>query len=406
MKAKHLLIEVAFLLTLTYLFPNISLSQGTWTQKADFGGGERYSATGFSIGNKGYLGLGFDYLDDSLRDIWEWDPVTNTWTKKADFWPMGTFYPVSFSIGTKGYLLSGTGYNGITYAQELWEYDPVADTWTQKASVPTGTPARESAVGFSIGTKGYIGIGHKIDSLPGSYYQDFWEYDQTTNTWTKKADFKGAARVGAIGFSIGNKGYIGTGFDGSNAIREFWEWDQGTNVWTRKADFGGTAEMFSSGFSIGNKGYIGTTELWEWDQATNIWTQKTGYKGYTGEAVAAFSIGNKAYMGTGYGGPVVYASKDFWEFDPLETTGIAKLAKENSSIYPNPASNLINFNFNIPNNADVVLDIYSVTGTLVKTVLLNPNQHQINVTDLKNGIYMIEVKSNNWLDKQKLIVQR
>ena len=31
------------------------------------------------------------------------------------------------------------------------------------------------------------------------------------DTWTQKADFGGAARDGAHGFSIGSKGYIGTG---------------------------------------------------------------------------------------------------------------------------------------------------------------------------------------------------
>ena len=35
------------------------------------------------------------------------------------------------------------------------------------------------------------------------------------NTWTQKADFGGTGRNGAVGFSIGSKGYIGTGYDGS-----------------------------------------------------------------------------------------------------------------------------------------------------------------------------------------------
>ena len=42
--------------------------------------------------------------------------------------------------------------------------------------------------------------------------KDFWEYDPAANTWTQKADFGGTARDGAVGFSIGSKGYIGTGY--------------------------------------------------------------------------------------------------------------------------------------------------------------------------------------------------
>ena len=45
------------------------------------------------------------------------------------------------------------------------------------------------------------------------YAKDFWEYDPIANTWTQKADFGGTARAVAVGFSIGSKGYIGTGFD-------------------------------------------------------------------------------------------------------------------------------------------------------------------------------------------------
>ena len=82
--------------------------------------------------------------------------------------------------------------------------------WTQK--INSGGTGRERAVGFSIGSRGYIGTGYD-----GSYTltKDFWEYDPALNTWTQKADFGGTAREFAVGFSIGSKGYIGTGYDGS-----------------------------------------------------------------------------------------------------------------------------------------------------------------------------------------------
>jgi N-acetylneuraminic acid mutarotase len=87
------------------------------------------------------------------------------------------------------------------------------DIWTQKANF--GGFGREGAVGFSIGTKGYIGTGS--DSI--GYTQDFWEWDQVTNVWTQKATFAGAARANAVGFSIGTKGYIGTGMGVSNNLK-------------------------------------------------------------------------------------------------------------------------------------------------------------------------------------------
>ena len=106
------------------------------------------------------------------------------------------------------------------------------DTWTLKAIF--GGSRRNGAAGFSVGGKGYIGTGSDL--------RDFWEYDPVTNVWRRKADFGGTERESAVGFSIGSKGYIGTGhaslFGGPQV--DFWEYDPGTNLWTQKADVGGT----------------------------------------------------------------------------------------------------------------------------------------------------------------------
>ncbi|HYV92086.1 MAG TPA: MopE-related protein [Chitinophagales bacterium] len=189
------------------------------------------------------------------------------------------------------------------------------DTWAQKASFAGS--ARYGAVGFSIGTKGYIGTGFDFDD----FTNDFWEYDPATNAWTQKASFGGAARYAAVGFSIGTKGYIGAGYNFGNAYKDFWEYDPVSNTWTQKADFGGTARSGAVGFSIGSQGYIGTgwdfnnftNDFWEYDPATDIWTQKAGFAGTGRIALVGFSIGSKGYIGTGYDGT---DKNDFWEYDP------------------------------------------------------------------------------------------
>ncbi len=307
-----------------------SFAEGNGIQKANYPGGTRYEAIGFSIGTKVYLGLGIDGGDFAVRDFWEWDQATNLWTRLADFPGNPRAYPVGYAIGTKGYILTESYVSSDNdLSSEFWEYDPATNIWTQKASPPT-TPARAYAVGFSIGTKGYIGLGIK-DQFPGGgstieYYQDFWEWDQTTNVWTRIADFPGNSRAGGIGFSIGNKGYIGTGSDGTSYTKDFWEWDQATNVWTKKADFGGAPRAYAVGFSIGNQGYIGTgyngnptsylyQDFWEWDQATDAWTRIADFIGGPRSGAVGVSAGNKGYIGTGMGGSIIYAFQDFWEYD-------------------------------------------------------------------------------------------
>src|SRR3990172_9435890 len=226
----------------------------TWTQKANFGGAVRYEAVGFSIGTKGYIGTGVN-SPNIYDDFWEYDPTSNTWTQRANYPGGAVWSAVGFSIGTKGYL--ATGYDGSNFKNDIYEYDPSGNSWTQKTNFAGA--ARYKAQGFSIGSKGYVGTGNNS----AGNEDDFWEYDPSPNTWTQKADYFQQTNT-AVCFSIGTKGYI-------NSDSYLHEWDQATNVWTRKADFpSSTYDM--AGFSIGTKGYIGTgissghsVDFWEYD---------------------------------------------------------------------------------------------------------------------------------------------
>jgi hypothetical protein len=286
-----------------------TLPANNWIQKANFGGTVRDFAVGFSIGNKGYIGTGNDGLTPK-NDFWEYEPATNVWTQKANFGGTVRGGAVGFSIGNKGYI--GTGYDG-TYKNDFWAYDPATNVWTQRTDF--GGTVRGFAVGFSIGNKGYIGTGYG-----STYKNDFWEYDTLINLWSQKANFGGTARGFAVGFSIGNKGYIGTGDDGTYK-NDFWEFNPGASgslgTWTLKAIFGGTARNSAVGFSIANKGYIGTgdgsgtgkNDFWEYNPNTNGWAQKANVGEVIRAGAIGFSIGNKGYIGTGA------IENDFWEYN-------------------------------------------------------------------------------------------
>ncbi|NTW34360.1 MAG: T9SS type A sorting domain-containing protein, partial [Bacteroidetes bacterium] len=45
-------------------------------------------------------------------------------------------------------------------------------------------------------------------------------------------------------------------------------------------------------------------------------------------------------------------------------------------------------------------------GVLVRSEILKKNQNRINVADLRNGIYIIEVKSKDFTKNQRLIIQK
>ena len=318
-----------------------------WTQKADFGGSPREFAVGFVIGGKGYIGLG-DSAGPSIgtitnfSDLWEYDTAANSWTQKSGFPGGARSQATAFSIGGKGYVGTGAGGNGYSFYNDFWEYDPVADSWTQKAGF--GGAAREGAIGFSIGGKGYVGTGNNGNQVSLAYLTDFWEYDPVADNWTQKANFGGPQRTLATGFSIGNKGYVGLGFyytlggsPPSLSYNDFWEYDPVGDSWVNKANFAGTPRNGAAAFTIGGDGYIvsgGNTfqgtlgpaqagvfanDCWKYDTLADSWTQVAHF-GAAGRAMAiGFPIGGKGYLGLGitenaYGVPNL---TDFWEYDTL-----------------------------------------------------------------------------------------
>ncbi len=238
----------------------------------------------------------------------------NTWIQKTNFGSLVRMWGVGFSIGTKGYLGTGGQQGGPLY-RDFWQYDTLTNAWTQKANF--GGTARYRAVGFSIGLKGYIGTGQ--DQY--QYLNDFWEYDTASNAWTQKATFGGTPRLDAVGFSIGNKGYIGTGGNLSTYYNDFWEYNPTSNTWTQKANFAGSPRQGAVGLSIGNNGYIGLgnnisnryNDFWEYTPSTNTWIQRANFSGSARAWAVGFSIASKGYIGTGE--DASGSKNDFWEYD-------------------------------------------------------------------------------------------
>lgn len=185
---------------------------------------------------------------------------------------------------------------------------------------------RGDAVGFAIGAKGYVGTGYDED---GDRLKDFWEYDAARNTWMQKADFPGIERNAAIGFGTDTKGYIGTGYDGKDKLKDFYEYDPTSNTWTRKADFGGSARYGATAMTINNKGYVGTgydlnylKDFWQYDPATDKWTQKPSMGGSKRKDATTFVIDGIGYIVTGIDNNT--PEDDLWAYDPDSETWTEK----------------------------------------------------------------------------------
>lgn len=231
-------------------------STGEWSEKAPFPGNVSIQATGFAIGNKGYV-LSANQ-EENPAAFWEYDATEDRWTRKTDFPSAGRMRPAKFVIDGKAYVMGG-----LSAQEHLWEFDPTATSegmdahgnpmgvWSQKAYYEG-----ESSYIYLPSTFVIDGIAYMYNLYPSRNEEgervntsEFWSYDPATDLWFEKANFPGELRQNMISFSINGKGYMGGERD-----PDFWEYNPSTNTWTQKNDAPSSGHELS--FSIGDRGYF------------------------------------------------------------------------------------------------------------------------------------------------------
>jgi outer membrane protein OmpA-like peptidoglycan-associated protein/N-acetylneuraminic acid mutarotase len=308
---------------ISYFFAIAYSQEATpWSKKNTFPSGTMDKAVAFSIDEKGYAGLGFT-LSTFRKDFWRYDPANDVWDLTKNIPVEPRIFAVSFSIGNKGYVGTGmTGFEGMRKGtNDFWEFNPLTQSWTQKANF--GGAIRYGAVGFSILGKGYIALGVNRSV----YYTDLWEYDPETNTWIKKQDFPGGGRADASVFVSGGEAYVllGQKKELVPSQKNCWKYEPKKNEWKEIADFPGFARVGALAFAYRNKGYITCgfnggmkryDDLWQYDTYKDKWIQKPnvpfGPKAY----IFAFVIGTNVYVGTGHGQKNT-SGFDVWKYDLL-----------------------------------------------------------------------------------------
>ena len=68
------------------------------------------------------------------------------------------------------------------------------------------------------------------------------------------------------------------------------------------------------------------------------------------------------------------------------------------SVYPNPATDILNININNANFKNSNLSIYDITGKQIITTNMNGANAQINIEGLSNGVYFLNVNNKNGYD--------
>ncbi|MFT5778511.1 MAG: N-acetylneuraminic acid mutarotase [Crocinitomicaceae bacterium] len=386
--------QIILLMVLCFAITSDSYAQ-TWNQKANMPVIARHRSTAFSIGNKGYVGLGHLNTVSNILfdDFWQYNPASNTWTQKADFAGGARYHAHGFSIGGKAYVGAGTTTGG-NYLDDNWEYDPSTNVWTALVDIPTG---RRGAISFVVGNLGYLGSGRSS----GGTSNNFYEYDPSTDTWTSIQTFPGSSRLSAVGFAIGAKGYMGTGdLISGSATNEFWEYDTVLDAWTQKANVGDSIRQDATGFAMGGTGYIGTgrnpllgddmDDFWQYNVATDTWVEIEEFLGISRRYMVSFVIANKAYAAIGTNG---INFNDLWEFNPNYSPALWLPEAGNIDIIidkkPNNSFDL-KVNNLVGSHDDLAVVVSNEKGKVIKKLPVNSSEVQLELNDLPaNCIYKL-----------------
>ncbi len=407
-----------FIVAVLILCASFQCDAAGWIQQSDFGGVARHRTTMLSLGNKIYAGLGHyngagtNVLFD---DWWQYDPATNAWTQKADYLGGICYHAAGFAIDDIGYV--GTGRiseTGNTLVKDFFKYSPTTNTWTQITDFP-GT-GRRGAVGFSIGAYGYVGTGTSSD--------DMYRYDPSSNSWTQVASVPGGDRESAVGFELNGFGYLGTGFAYNFAwsSTDFYKYNPSTDQWTPIADVGidpidgPIPRMEASAFSVNGKGYVLTgdnissgdnyKDMWELDPATDTWTRIDDFEGTARRYLSATALNGYGYVGLGTNGTNF---KDFWKFDQTLSLIERNLDAISIHTFPNPCVDFVNFDIAWPeeiSHEKVNIRVHSLTGRLLYSGTITQGKNTIAVERWPSGLNIYALYYEETLLKTgKIIVQ-
>ncbi len=396
---------------------SFSFGNNEWVKIKKFEGGERERTVSFSIGGRGYVGMGQDSISAMRRDLWEYDPGVNSWTQKANCTGIARRNASAFVIGTTAYVCCGVD-NAISWMgnvlNDMWAYSPITNTWTARAACPIQNWGVYYGVSFSLNGYGYICTGKYA---PSTYSVQNWRYDPVGNFWQQMAPFPGGVRYGACGFVIGGDAYMGTGADENAFTDDFWKYNGATNTWTAIADFPASARFTCSAFSINGLGYValGTDggfkdELFEYDPVQNSWQQRKNFSGDPRRNAAAFVIGYKAYVGTGNSATTNGVRRDFYQYTPWAplSTGNGVNGDFPSKIFPNPVVDVATLEFEVPEGEELFsISIYDISGKKMREEFTGPVQsYTLERGNLAAGNYFAKlITSGGFSSSVKFIVK-
>ena len=390
-------------LVLMLCFSELLYSQ-TWSKITDFTGNPRDDGSRFVIGNKVYCGLGSQSIGGCAKDFFAFDVSTETWSVIA-IMPSGMErqYASGFSINGKGYIFGGINCGGVLF-NDLWEYNLTSNTWTQK----TGMPAveRYGCVSFVINNIAYI-VGGKTTTSNG--IPDVWAYNVTLNSWTQKTSMPTNGMWRGVSYQYNGLGIVGLGLNGLNQYNKlFYEYNTATDSWNTIASLSHGGRTYAGYSQINQYGYLfgGIDSLntiyktfEKIDLQNYIISSLPAFTDTARKGCMTFSGSDAFYITTGVS--LVKRFNGTWKISQI--VGINEFDTNHGiSVYPNPMTHTITIQSN--NETVMHIEIYNMLGKQVFYQEVNDRIAYLNLP-LPKGVYILRgLTLNNNYFNHKIVI--
>lgn len=375
----------------------------------------------FSVGDSSTVKK-LSYTVSTINTIWTKSINYNCQEIKA--LPNGNFYIVSYSNTSPGYAYTHANLIDVTNGNELWS------TWKMCSS------NMNSAIYTAP-------ISCSIDNDTNLYISNtYFDSGVTRRAYVQKINYSGAILWGMDGIALINDGLfnyqerIYTLFN--NSTNELICFINGTGkIGFQKINQSGTIPLSVSGVELvaaSNNAQLFGIRFCDNDVVFSyfseinyyIYASKINLTGsFLWTTILNSTSNSKSWVDANIGAvindqiivtfkedrsgnPQAFAQKA--DCDGLLPTNITDSKNELGAIhiYPNPAKDLIYFDYRLPQNiAQATINIYNSAGMLSQSFIVDTNDGSStqNISGLANGIYTLSVVSNNTIiANQKLVI--
>lgn len=374
--------------------------------KNPYPGGGRDDAAAVVVGNKAYVGTGLKTGWVNSKDFYAYDPAADAWQQVADLPGEPRQYTSLFSLNGFVYLTCGIGAGNVRY-KDTWKYNPGTNVWSALPDFPDS--AREGMQTAVYNNNAYLFFGQKVT---GTFFKQVWKFNGSTETWCQLPDFPASPRYLSAHAQTDTAVYFVSGLDSTDELTpEVWKFNLVTETWQQLADFPGLPRWYAKGVAFNDKLYFGTgwnavflNDFWAFDPQTETWSQALPLPALGRKGSCTFNVQGRAYVALGVD---LHGERtdEVWEL--VEHAGVEEQAVAEFSVFPNPARQQINVRakgaFTEPEFSYTLLD---ATGRTVRQGQLQSWETPVDVSELRNGTYVLVVVSGKRMAAQQFAVLR